>query len=279
MKTKALRPAGRRRFFALNVVLLLAAMIALAIPVQAEECRGTREWYDGACRYPDEIAKLKAQKARKAAEARRRAQEAARRKAEAEAKRREDEQRKTEPETDARETPSPEPAVAAEPPEPVEPPRPTPPSQPSPPPAAVAQPASPPPAAVPPPPVPTSASVTQPLPLPDPADERGVSPVAYVGFGVAAVGVLVGAITGGISLSQQSTLREECPNDICAPEKEYELSEAMALGHVSTASFVVAGLAVGVGVIGLVHGGSESKGSVAILPHVGPGSVGLTGRF
>jgi len=103
--------------------------------------------------------------------------------------------------------------------------------------------------------------------------------LAYVGFSVAGVGLLVGAITGGISLSQQSTLKDECPDDVCAPEKDDELSTAMTLGHVSTASFVVASVGAALGVIGLFVGGSGSTETASIRPYLGPGCAGLKGSF
>lgn len=212
--------------------------------------------YQGQCRYPDEIAKLKAAKAG-AAEARRRAEE--------EKRKAEEEKRKAE---EAASQPKPEPTAAPEP-MPTTAPEPTP-VEPPPEPADTE-------------PAPTAAPAVDPAP-PPPAqveDEGGISPLVWVGFGVAAAGSILGGITGGISLSQASDLEDQCPNDVCPPDKEGDVDGMMTLGHVSTVSFVVAGVGAAVGVVGLLlPGGDESpEGDVALQPVIGPGVLGLRGVF
>ncbi len=97
---------------------------------------------------------------------------------------------------------------------------------------------------------------------------------------MAGVGVVVGAITGGISMSQASTLKDECPNDVCHADKEEDIDTSMALGHTSTAFFAIAGAGAGVGIIGLLMSGSDStEESASIRPSVGLGFLGLEGRF
>jgi len=125
-------------------------------------------------------------------------------------------------------------------------------------------------------PEPTGPVTTQP-------DEGGISPLVWIGFGVAGAATIVGAITGGISLSKAAELDDACPDGACPPEQHDEIDRGQTLAHVSTASFIVAGLGIGVGIAGLFIGGStESENSATnttVLPIIGPGYVGLQGSF
>ncbi len=56
-----------------------AAMIASPADAAPKRCRGNKKWYAGACRYPDEIAKIQAQLKRKKEQERELAEEALRR--------------------------------------------------------------------------------------------------------------------------------------------------------------------------------------------------------
>ncbi len=112
-----------------------------------------------------------------------------------------------------------------------------------------------------------------------PADASGISPWVYVGFAVAGVGAVVGGITGGISLSQASDLKDQCPNDGCTQDKSEDIDSMMALGHVSTASFIIGGVGAGVAVVALLVGGSDESESGSMQPMVGPGYLGMRGSF
>ena len=94
-------------------------------------------------------------------------------------------------------------------------------------------------------------------------------------------GVLVGAITGGVSMSQASSLKDDCPDDLCSADKQSDIATMLALGHVATASLIVGGVGAIVGVLGLVIPGGEDQAdqAVRIQPFVGPGSLGVTGVF
>ncbi len=238
---------------------------AVAAPAAAQQCRGTKQWFEGACRYPDEIKQLETDRINRAAEARRKAElerrraEAARQKAELERRKAEEARRKAEEEEKRRQ------AEEAQ--------------RPSEPPTELDLPAEP----TAPDPVPGPGDETAPATTPeaDRAEIGGVSPLVYVGFGVAGAGLLVGAITGGLSMNQAADLKDRCPGDVCAPDIEGEVDTMMTLGHVSTASFIIAGIGAGVGLVGLLTGGSdeatETEGSVR--PMLGPGFAGVTGTF
>lgn len=115
----------------------------------------------------------------------------------------------------------------------------------------------------------------------DEVDEAGVSPLVWLGLGVAGVGVIVGAITGGVASSNYSELEEQCANEGCTQD-EIDAGELPA--HISTASFVVAGVGAVVGVVSLLVGGEGGDDDVAVTGStlrvgIGSGTVLLEGTF
>ena len=120
---------------------------------------------------------------------------------------------------------------------------------------------------------------------PDPAvPSTGVSPLVFAGFGVAAAGLISGTVTGILTLSNASTLRENCPNDQCMPNNYQGMDDTYALAHVSTASFAVAGAGAVVGLVGLLISGSSSaepkaQEEAAAQPVLGLGVLGVRGAF
>ncbi|MBI4699608.1 MAG: hypothetical protein HY744_00335 [Deltaproteobacteria bacterium] len=278
---------GRR---ALALVAPLAAAFALAASTagaQPQRCRGSQDWYAGACRYPEDIAKMKAEEQKRRAEAeRQRTEEQARRRAQERQRDLDDcERAKAADSLDGwngylaahpsgacseqararvaelqaaaayEEAPAPPPPPAPEPPAPVAP---RPPS-PAPPPTA-------------------AAPLPPPAPRFPPADRgrpSGVSPLAYVGFAVGGAALLVGAISGGVAASSASTLKGECSaTGACPPSKEEDLDSAYAMANVSTASFVVCGVGLGVGVVGLLlPGSSRGQPRAGLLVRAGPGGA------
>jgi len=240
------------------------------------ECRGTKVWCRGACRYPDECKAAPkppppkppppSPDVRDCANAR---QAATLQAWQSDLAKHPGGVCRHEAAVKIKELTKPVPA-----PEPVKPP----PEKPE---AVPPKPPLPPPAKPKPAPTPPPPPAGQGEPPPDTAAEGEISPLVYAGFGVAGLGLIIGSITGGISLDQQSTLKEECPDDICPPEKEDEVNTALAIGHVSTASFVIAGVGAAVGVVGLFIGGGDAAETetAALQPLVGPGYLGLTGKF
>lgn len=116
---------------------------------------------------------------------------------------------------------------------------------------------------------------------------HGVSPLVYVGFVVAGVGIGVGSVTGILALSKASTVKNECPNaPSCPASASGDLDSVKSMATLSTISFALAGAGAVVGVIGLLSGGSSesSKDSARenkahFTPWVSVGAVGLSGAF
>jgi len=113
----------------------------------------------------------------------------------------------------------------------------------------------------------------------------GLSPLVFVGFGVGAAGIIAGAVTGALSLSKTSSLKDQCANGICPPNKAEDISSATTLANVSNISFAVGALGAAAGVVGIfvLSGSSGDKkpvsGGVRVMPAIGPGSVGVIGVF
>jgi len=92
-------------------------------------------------------------------------------------------------------------------------------------------------------------------PPPPRETKSGVSPFVYVGFGTAAAGIILGSVTGAMSLSKTSSAKKEfCSGDVCDPAGEDKLNAALNLATVANIGFGVAILGVGVGIYGLIAG-------------------------
>ncbi|MBW2456164.1 MAG: hypothetical protein JRI68_16715 [Deltaproteobacteria bacterium] len=268
---------GLGRFGGLLLTLGVVSLAAGGATAQ-ERCKGTKQFYAGKCRYPDEVNRLKA-----AAAAQRQAQ------AERLAKEEEQKQRELQAQRDAgacdmaRSTDTregweaylkahPEGPCVGEANErlaalPETPPPPPPEEAPPPPPT------TPPPAPKPP---------TTPPDGPAGVDDGGLSPLTIIGLAVGGAGVVTWAVAGGISLSRSADLDEQCPDDLCPVSSEGELDKAMLAAHVTTVGAVVTGVGVSLSVIGLLTSGSdaaEAPAAATIEPTVGFGTLGVRGSF
>lgn len=270
------KPVSHERAWVLAMLAVgLLASSSTTWAGSPRRCKGTKVWYAGDCRYPDEVERLKAQQAQQqqAEQQQREADVNACRQARgadtAEAWRnyldaypagscREEALQRVET-LESRPPPEPEPK-----PRPPEPAR------------AAPAPAQPP-----------------PPPPPDGADQAGISPWVWVGFGVGAAGWLTWGITGAVSLSMSSDIKDDCSNDVCPPDREEDIDTAKVLAHVATAGFVVGAVGTTVGVIALVAtmgskddarahdrtAGRSRTHRLRITPQLGPGYVGVSGSF
>jgi hypothetical protein len=116
---------------------------------------------------------------------------------------------------------------------------------------------------------------------------RRTSPLVFVGFGLGGVGLIAGAITGGMSLSRASDVEAICPGGMCANQAALDKAKptneaAFTLANVSNVAFAVGLLGVGLGVTGLVLSRGEAKKSEnAATWHVfvAPNGAGVRGTF
>jgi hypothetical protein len=133
---------------------------------------------------------------------------------------------------------------------------------------------------------------TEPTPKADPKPDvvtptdRGISILTIVGFSIGGAGLIAGAITGGLSLAKGSTLQDECaadatPGDACDPDRQGDVDSALLVSHISTISFAVGGAGFVLGFVSLVFdlGADGATTSSSLRPLLGPGYVGVSGRF
>lgn len=101
---------------------------------------------------------------------------------------------------------------------------------------------------------------------------------AYVAFGAGGAGLLTGIITGAVSLAKYGDVKDACNAElVCPATLRGEADTGKALGHVSTAGFVLAGVGAAVGVTLLLVTPGKSASNAALS--ISPGFVGVKGAF
>jgi hypothetical protein len=99
-------------------------------------------------------------------------------------------------------------------------------------------------------PVPSAAQEPAAAPsTPPPAERAPNRTAAYVALGVGAAGLATGGVLGLMALQRHGELKDSCPNNVCAPEKQDDLDGARKLGNVSTIAFAVGGAGVALGTV------------------------------
>jgi hypothetical protein len=137
---------------------------------------------------------------------------------------------------------------------------------------------------VPPPGEPAATAAPEQPPPPD-KKPAGSRVPAYAAFSAGGVGLLLGTITGAVSLAQVGTLKSQCKNDLCNPSEQGTLNSAKAPGVVSDFGFGVGIAGVAAGVVLLIVRPGAPKDSAPptagfrVEPWVGPLSMGAVGRF
>lgn len=117
------------------------------------------------------------------------------------------------------------------------------------------------------------------------ATGKKTSPLVYAGFGVGGVGVVAGSITGLLAFSKASSAKSVCNGNLCPPEAQNDIDSSKTMGTVSTISFAVGLVGIGVGVYGLMtqQKATEQTASAPTAfrwsPTLGVGTVGVQGQF
>jgi hypothetical protein len=120
-------------------------------------------------------------------------------------------------------------------------------------------------------------------PLPTSREPRGANTPAYVSFVLAGAGITAGSIFGVMALSDKSVLDSSCPNRVCPASFQRDLDALNRDALLSTVGFGVGLFGLGAATYFLLRGTGEGRDVKAasgyVLPFVGPGSAGLSGRF
>ena len=128
-------------------------------------------------------------------------------------------------------------------------------------------------------------------PPPPPPEKKNT--FATVSFAIAGVSGVVGTIAGLAAMSGEGDLDKECANKICGRDQWDALDSAKTWGNVSTGFFVLAGVALGAGLVATIASGSSKSGSlpprtasapapvtkVKVTPVIGLGGAGVHGSF
>ncbi|MDB4883504.1 MAG: hypothetical protein JWL95_2270 [Gemmatimonadetes bacterium] len=146
----------------------------------------------------------------------------------------------------------------------------------------------------PPPPV---AGPSAPVAPPEEPSTGGSRAPAFAAFGVGAVGVVIGAVAGGLALSNLSSAESDCGADHkcrAGSAGASDLSTARSMATVSTVGFIVGGVGLATGAVLLLTRSSGSPSSTTsaasrpppsaprpahVEPVLGLGSIGLRGTF
>jgi hypothetical protein len=114
--------------------------------------------------------------------------------------------------------------------------------------------------------------------VPPPPEPRSLLP-PLAALAVGGAGLAVGAVTGMLALARMPGLKEACGSDLhlCPESYRGELDSTRALGHVSTAGFILGGVGAAVGVTLLLWPQKRPGPKVGL--HVGPEFVSLTGEW
>ena len=112
----------------------------------------------------------------------------------------------------------------------------------------------------------------------EPARGFDMPVLSWIGFSMGAAALAVGAVTGIVALVKGDELEAVCEGGICHPAEKRDLEAGLAVAHVSTISFAVAGVGVAVGIVGLLVMGdddeAENKPKTGAMLSIGPGSIG-----
>jgi hypothetical protein len=121
------------------------------------------------------------------------------------------------------------------------------------------------------------------------ASYPGIPALFWTGSGVAAAGLVVGAVTGALTLSQSSELKKECPDDLCPEAQRDAYDDALTMSRVSTVALAIGGAGAVMALVGLFvpsrppsEENSRSPShetAIRVRPTLSPAFIGLSGEF
>ena len=95
-------------------------------------------------------------------------------------------------------------------------------------------------------------------------------PLTWGGIVVGGVGLVVGSVTGLMTLSKASSVKTECPTMKCSGQGLSDLNSGNSLGTVSTIGFAVAGAGAAVAIVSLIVGHRPGGAAPASAPPTDP---------
>jgi tetratricopeptide (TPR) repeat protein len=119
-------------------------------------------------------------------------------------------------------------------------------------------------------------------PTPVPSGAGPLRPVAYGFFGVAGVGALAAIVTGILVVTNDATIKSDCPNKTCLKvDGNSAISRGNAFIAANTVSVIVTGVAAGAGATFWWLSRPQAATAPQVTGAVGPGFgfLGVKGRF
>jgi hypothetical protein len=129
-------------------------------------------------------------------------------------------------------------------------------------------------------PAPLAPEPVEPAPEPDTAGGFPFMTASLVSYGVGAAGAVMFAVFGGLTLSEKSTLEDQCPGGSCSPQQSGDADSGRSYQTVANVGLVVGavGVAAGTGfLIGHMLNDDDSPGDTDVA--IGPGSIMVRGSF
>jgi len=107
---------------------------------------------------------------------------------------------------------------------------------------------------------------------PAPPPERSSTWPQWVGFSLGGAGLVAGTVAGILSLNRTRAAKEHCTGNLCTPEAEHDLNEAMTMATISNAGFGVAVLGASIGLTSYLLSGNTAQSTATTLHFAaGPG--------
>lgn len=128
-----------------------------------------------------------------------------------------------------------------------------------------------------PPPATTAATTARP-PASEDKPPRAKSLLEPIGFGVGGAMLVLGAVTGYLSMSKTSSIKVKCSDGVCPKSTENDISSAKTLATVSNVSFALAVVGAGVGFYGMTLN-KKADSARRIDVRVGLTGVAVGGAF
>ena len=127
----------------------------------------------------------------------------------------------------------------------------------------------------------------------DPASDNATSDggwpsLAYIGFGMGAVGLATGSVAGFMHLSAVDDLESDCEGTICGPESQDDYDSAMTKAHIANIGFGIGIVGTALGVWSLLsqdeptqtsHARRSNRFRVAVSPIPQRPGVSVQGEF